>query len=341
MTILISNPTGAYRIRGRETIRTQAVVVVPLIDGWTGSSPAGLIARSRTPMVTAHVTGGHLVLTGRPERALPDLATHAYAVAVRLVRPGRTVEDVIIDIPALTPLPFTAPALTVASAVIAVQGRITRRAFPQLPIPGARLTFGGPATVPLVALVVPIGAAHAAGTTVRERVLTAGAATTATQTTLGGSLALPLASTAGITAGTILAIGDQYATVAALLGGGVVALRVPLAATVRAGSPVTLTTVGATASTTTLSRSAQPGDGVLLTAGALADSVVEIVDASATEYRTNALVADADGRWRLSGVRGVPELVITTAASGFLTAGPTTYRLTPTDPLVVDLTLST
>ena len=118
-------------------------------------------------------------------------------------------------------------------------------------------------------------------------------------------------------------------------------LALPLATSPTAASAVAVLSLGAIGAATTLARAGLRGDGVLLTGAALAATTVEVVDGAATEYRGVDLVTDPDGRWRLGGVRGVPELRITTAAGGFLTDGPRTHPLAPFDPYVINTALTT
>lgn len=340
MTLQVTNATGSYRVAlSQELWRTSALVVAPLLDEWTQDAPSGVTARAVTARTFAHVTGSTLVVTGLPEQALQTLATAPAEVVVELRRGGRPAQRVVVTVPMGSTLPYQAPVIAVASSTIRVAGRVTARAFPHGPISGAALSIAGVVT-PLITLSVPLAIPHRETTTVRLRSLAAGAGTTLTAPIAGGMSAIPVLSTAGIGVGTLLAIGDDI-VVAEGTSGMVVRLRTPIAASAADGAAVVIQTPGATGAAETLGRDAVAGDGLLPVSGALAGPVVEIVDGLSTEYRRTTLTTDADGRWRLSGVRGIPEIDLTTSAPGFLADGPRRVPLAPVDPFVLNTSLRT
>lgn len=328
---------GPYRLVPGDPWRTQALALLPLIDEWTLEAPSPpTTARSLTPAVGAHVTRGTLVFTGLPERACPDIALSPVTFSARLTRPGRPDESIAVTIPAGAQLPHRAPPAAVASVTIAVTGRVTAAAFPHGPVPGANLTFTGD----VIALSVPLSAHHPAAAAVRGRTLVAGAGTTLASAATGGTSTLEPVSTAGVAPGDVLltASGEFVVVDGA---SAVLTLRAPLHASVPAGSGLTRMTPTGIGATTTLARAAIPGDGLLPTTGPLTSPVVEIVDGARTEYRATGLIADPDGRWRLSGVRGAPDLRITTSAAGFITDGPRTHPLAPIEPYFITTALGT
>jgi len=345
MSVLVVTSQGAYRVRGWETWRTSALVIARLVDEWTQAPPPVVSVRSLTPRAAAHVTEGYLVVTGLPEVAFPQLAASAQTVSVRVQRPGGPAETLDITVPAGTALPYRAPDQPVSSTTIALAGRVTDAVHPHAPIAGATLVFEGSAAA-LAALTTPLAGGHDAGTAVQVRSLTADASTTLAAPAKAGNLALALGSTSGIASGRVLrlrapGLGDDYVVVDTVLPGKLVTLTLPLRTTPDPTASVTRMNLGAAGASTTLRRSARPGDGVLLTQATLTDAVLEVVDGTATEYRATGLTADADGRWRLSGVRGVSDIVLTVAAAGYQTSGPTAYPLAPVDPTVVNTALST
>jgi hypothetical protein len=337
--VTVINVGGAYTVHPGETWGTLALVLVPLKDEWTASPPSGVTARALSPNTHAHVTGGHLVITGLPGRALPGLASGPVELTVELRRPGRPPQRVAITVPQASTLPYRAPALAVASTPISLVGRVSAAAFPHAAVVGASVAISGGAT-PLLALPAPLALGHPAGTTVRERALSSGPGTTLLVPVRGGDGVLSVASVAGLTAGSLLAIGPELVVVDAVEGQFVM-LRTPASRSAPAGAPVTALTAGVTGASTTLSRDALPGDGVLPVGGNIGGPAVEILDGAATEYRRTALTTGADGRWRLSGVRGIPEITLTTSAAGFLTDGPRLYPLAPLDPYVLSIALRT
>lgn len=340
MTVPVVNTTGSYRlVVPGEPWRTGALVLVPLVDEWTQSPPADVTARSLTPHTAAHVTAGTLVLTGLPERAFPTLATAPAQVVAELRRDGRVPQVVTVTVPTGTVTPWTAPPVAVTARTVRLSGRVTAAAFPHGPVAGAQVTFAGAAAA-LVTVPVPLALDHAAGTTIRARTLTPAAATSLDAPSRAGQRVLTVASTAGIAAGTVLAVGEDL-VVADGTNGPLVLLRTPVAASAAASSPVTPHTLGAAGAAAQLSRAALAGDGLLPASGTLAAAVVEVVDGAATEYRRTALATDADGRWALPGVRGIPEVDLTVTAAGFLTEGPRRYPLAPLDPFVLNTSLRT
>ena len=335
----VSTASGVFRVAPGEAWRTSALVLVPLADEWTTASPAGVTARSLSPNTHAHVAGGHLVITGLPGRALPDLATGPAELFAELRRPGRPPQRLSIVVPQASTLPYRAPAVAVDSTSITLTGRVTAAGFPYAPVAGASVAIAG-GVAPLLALPVPVALGHPAGSTVRGRGLSSGPATTLAAPVRGGDGVLQVASGAGIGPGTVLAIEGDLVVVDAVAG-PVVVLRTPASVSAPVGAVVTSFTAGVAGAATTLTRDARPGDGVLLLAGAVGAPEVEIVDGARTEFRRTDLATDADGRWRVPGVRGVPEIMLTTSAAGFLSDGPHRYPLAPLDPYVITIALRT
>lgn len=337
MTVI--NVDGTYTVHPGETWRTLALVLVPLRDEWTASLPSGITARALSPNTHAHVTGGHLVITGLPGRALPDLASGPAVLAAELRRPGRPPQRVAITVPQASTLPYRAPAVSVASTSITLVGRVSAAGFPYAPVVGASVAIAG-GVAPLLAIPVPLALGHPAGITVRERALSSGPGTTLLAAVRGGDGVLQVASVAGLAAGSVLAVGPDLVVVDAVAGQFVM-LRTPASLSAPAGAAVTAFTAGVTGASTTLTRDALPGDGVLPVGATLGGPAVEILDGAATEYRRTAVTTGADGRWRVPGVRGIPDIALTTSAPGFITDGPRLYPLAPLDPYVLSIALRT
>lgn len=339
MTQTVVTTAGTFRVVPAGVWRTDALAVVPLLDEWTQAAPTVVLARSLTAQVFAHVTAGTLVLAGRPERALPHLATADAFVAVALTRPGYPEQRATVRIPLGSTLPYTAPPLPVASRTIALVGRVSAADFPHGPLIGAAVRFDGTPARPLAATTVPVALRHDEGVTVQLRTVTNGATTTLAAPATAGDATLALASTSAMPTGRVLLLATGEHVVVAATTGNLALLRAPLKTSPATGTPVTRLTLAAAGPTSTLAREALPGDGVLPLAATLPTGVLEIVDGPATEYRATGHVTDADGRWRLSGVRGITEIAITTAAAGFVTDGPTTVPLAPIDPFVINTAL--
>jgi hypothetical protein len=340
-----------YDVVDGGVLRASALVIAPIEDAAvaTGFGDRVMRARALDPFVSGHVTGPWLVLTGRPELALPNLATADAFLHARLSAADLAPQDSEIRIPMGSPLPYTAPPIMLASPATAMAGRVTAAAFPHAPVAGATLTVGG--AVPsgrLIGLRCPLALAHDAGIVVRNRALAAQATTALTLPAAVGDQHVTVASTASATAGRVLAIGtdprgEHAVVVSSDAVTGRIFLGAPLQRSARSGAVVTVNSRGATSGPTTLARAVDAADGVLVTAADLTGPVVEISDSvpARAEFRLTGLLTDADGYWRLDGVRGVPSLELTTAAAGFTTDGPTSHPLEPRrDPNVINVELT-
>ena len=343
VTETVVTPTGVYLTVEGDRLRTQALVVLPLVDEWTGAAPEQVRATSRAPWVDAHVTDGFLVLTGVPDRAMPHLATAAQTLVVRIERPGRGRYDVELVVPLGSALPWRGPDLALDSTRVAVAGRVREEDFPHPAVPNATLDVQGVGSQRLVALRTPLAFAHDPGITVRRRNLTQTGTATAAAATAGG-MRVVVTPTTGIGSGTVLAIGlperEEHVAATGLEPGNVVVLKVPLVRTVVDGAPVRRFTAGGVSGATTLTRAARPGDGVVVTAAASTADVLEVNDGARTELRSTGLRSDAAGGWRLDGVRGISRISLTVSAAGLTTVGPVVHPLSGTsDPNVLDIDL--
>lgn len=332
----VVNATGGYRVTRVDTVRTSALALVPLVDPWTGAAPAAVRVESLTPQVRAHVTAGHVVLTGLSERCWPHLDTTAQQARLRLTVPGLSAEEVVLSVPAASALPWMAPPLPVPASLIALTGTVSQRDFPNDPIVGATVEVSGNQ----VAVHPPLSAEHPVGASVRPRPLGAPAvSTTVSADAEVGEHVIEVAATAGFAAGRVVDVGGQLVgTVESLLGGALLRLTAPLPVAVRAGDPVSPRAPGAPSAGSVLARQARAGDGLLSTLAALAAAFVE-VGGPVPEIRATTLVTDARGQWRLAGVRGVPTITLTTSRSGYAADGPTTHPVQPTDPFVINTAL--
>ncbi|QQZ18457.1 hypothetical protein GO592_40480 (plasmid) [Rhodococcus sp. 21391] len=327
-----------------DRLTTQALVVVPIVDEWTGSAPESVRARSLSPGAFAHVADGQLVVTGRPARALPSLDTTARTLEVVLDRPGRAPQRVELVVPAGSALPWRGPAVPLAATAVAVAGRVREKDHPHSPVADATVEVRGVAPRRLVALRAPLALAHDAGVTVGGRALTETGTTTASATPAGSDRVV-VASPTGIGGGTVLAFGErrreEHVTVQGLEPGNVVVLRLPLVRSVPDGAPVRRHTTGALTGATSLVRAALPGDGLLVTVANSNAPVVEVSDGGRTELRSTNLRTDGDGGWRLDGARGISRIELTVNATGLATYGPVNHPLLGTsDPNVLDVEMS-
>jgi len=215
---------------------------------------------------------------------------------------------------------------------------VTDAAFPHNPLADATITIGA-AAGGLVPVQPPLAAAHVAGAVVTARGFAPGSVLNLLVVAARGDHAIRVSSTAGVAVGSVLAlVTGELVEVGSVLSGGVLQLSVPLVRTAPGGSAVAICTPGAAGATSTLARDAQAGDGVLVTASPLSPASVEVAGA-VTERRLTTITTDADGAWRLSGVRAFPSLQISASKTGYLTAGPSVHSLSGSDPTVIDVAL--
>jgi hypothetical protein len=343
--------TGQYDVVDGDRLRIQALVLMPVFDP---TLPAGLgnrlvVAQPNDPHVGAHITDGIVVLTGRPELALPHLTTADELLHITLRTAGLPAQDVQVTVPMGSVLPYNAPAVALAVPPVAVSGRVSQAVFPHAGIADAMVTVSGAAPAgQLLALRCPLGLAHAAGTVVRVNTLATMASTTLVEPVAVGDQSVTVASTASITAGTVLGLGPVGTCEHIVVGSvdtvsRIVFLRAPVVRSRPPGAAVSVSSAGAPSSPTTLGAASLARDGVIVTAAAVSAQVVEVADAipEHTEYRLVGVPADTDGYWRADGVRAIAALQLTVVAAGFTTSGPTTYPLDyGRDPNVIDVELT-
>jgi hypothetical protein len=327
-----------------DRVATDALVVARVLDAASGLPRSVRSASTAVPHAFAHVaTGGRLVLSGRVDLVLPDLAVSSTQLESHLEFDDRSPLDLQFTVPAGSALPYRPPDVEVELPPVSLSGTIQTAAFPITPIGGAAIGISGPPG--LVGLRTPLAAAHPAGTAVQARTLAAAApATSLAEPADQNADAVVLASVAGCVAGAVLVLGDEptleHSTIAAVDAGlKRVSLVVPLRRSRPAGAPARAYALTGAGASSTLSRTAEAGDGVVELAAAVANAVVEI-DGAAPELRAVGAITDTGGRWRLDGVRAVGRLDITVTAAGFQTAGPLAYDVDYRRPNVIDLSLT-
>jgi hypothetical protein len=311
-----------------------------------GAAAAVTDVRAVTPRTSAHIaSGGWIVIFGDPDIACPELATTPATFDVELVTRGALV-PLSVTVPAGSSLPFSASDVEVPRPTIAVAGTVLRRAFPRTAIGGATVTLSGahPAGS-ILGLQTVLSAAHAVASVVEVRAVTMGAAFTVTRVASGGADELALNSVTGLVAGSLLALPQgEFAIVDAVDSvATTVTLRLPLCRTLQAATVVHSAALGGPLGSSSLTRSALGGDGLVVTASALTGATARVVDGdpNRTEVRGIGTVTDGDGRYRIAGIRGVDAISMTFAATGFVTLGPDSHPIDPSvDPTVVDAALA-
>jgi hypothetical protein len=329
-------------------LEADALVVTQVLDAASRKPRAVRSASTDSPHAFAHIaTGSYLVLSGRPELAVPDLATTSCRLDSHLEFEDRAPLDIAFTLPASTTLPFRPAAVTVELPPATLSGTITAAAYPYPGIQDAEITLHASAGSPgdLIGLRVPVALPHPPGAAVRTCTLGAGgAATTLTNPVDQGADVVVLQSTAGCVAGGVLVIGDapsaEHARISAVNGGlNRVSLEAPLRSSRRIGDPARSYTITGTGPPVNLARAAEPGDGVLEISAAVPGPVIEI-GGPVPEFRSAGAISAANGRWRLAGVRAIGRLTLTVAAAGYVTAGPLIHDVDYRHSNPIDLRLT-
>lgn len=348
----VSTADATYTVVDAERVVTGALVIVRLLDAGSGTPLA--TARVHTDRQFAHVhvsSSGHLAVIGRADLVLPHLATVDETVVVELERTGRRPQQLSLLVPMGSALPLELADLLVEAAPIGIAGTVTTAAHPYTPVADAVvraiLPAGGPPFA--LALRTPLARDHPATTTIRSRVLNPVTATSLAQPVTAGPTAVTvaLASVAGCAPDRVLAVGPpsdiEHVVIHAVdAATSTVTLRSPLRRS-RSTATVEVLALGASGANVNLDRPPLAADGLVLTATDLTNSdLVEVVDPDPLriELRTTNAWTDGDGRFRLSGIRGLERLSLVPELSPQPPGPIVTVLLDSTfDPVRADLTL--
>ncbi len=324
---------------------TEALVVAQVIDAASGLPRVVSAAVTATPHAFARIaTGSYLVVGGRPELVLPQLASTSYTLTVTLSFPDTGADTVVLTIPAGSVLPYRPADIAVEMPPVSLQGTVFQAAFPHAGIAGAQVVIAAAAPPALLALRTPLSLDHPAGATLSTAIVTTAApATTLAQAADQAATTVALVSVGGCASGGVLVLGDPPNLEHALIGGvdtaaQTVTVTAPLRRSRALGAQAQAATVAAGGPSTTLARAATAGDGILECTAALAAGTVQ-VGGPVVELRAAGLVCDADGRWQLDGVRAIGSLTVAAAATGYTASAPLTYDVDYRRPNVIDLSL--
>jgi hypothetical protein len=323
-----------------------ALVVARVVDAGSGLPRPVARVSSPSPHTRAHVAaGGFLVLSGRPELAVPGLATTARELTALVEFDDAPPLELTFALAAGTGLPLRAGDVEVELPPATLQGTVAEAQHPYAPIPGAAIavTDATPGRAWL-GLRTPLQADHPAGAPVQGRTLTtAGPAAHVDGGVRAGARAVVLDDVTGCaTAGALLALGDattlEHVAVSAVdAPARRVTLALPLRRTREHGSPARAVTASPSGSATTLARPARAGDGAVALAGLSVPAAV--ADGGPDpELRVTGALTDGAGRWRLDGLRAVGRVTVAASASGFVTSS-VVWEVDHRQPNVIDLDL--
>ncbi len=313
-----------YTVVDDLTVSYQAVFLLPLVDEVTGAPLNGVAAVSADVAgVAVQVTSGSLVSgAAYVDRVFPELATKAYTVQLQIHAAGYQSVQFVVNIPIAANLPLMLPVLPLRRDPVRLQGRVVKAAD-RTPVANGLVSSKENKKLLLrTAALFP----HAAGVTVNSLSFTsAGPARKLAADVGAGNDRVVLDNNGGLGAGNHLQFGSDvvgavYEVVSTGPDPGVVVLKQKLVFGFAANTPVQGLAPSAASGTTTLARSVDAGDGVLVLDTGLADKAVEISDGASTEFHWLNALSDAAGYYRVNGIVGVKAFELLCSATGFSTA---------------------
>ncbi|OLB36151.1 MAG: hypothetical protein AUH11_12010 [Acidobacteria bacterium 13_2_20CM_57_17] len=312
-----------YTVVDDLTSSYKAIFTSALVDETTGAAIQTVpVLTADLPGISTRLAEGALIAGATyVERVFPDLATKAYTIHVAIVAPGYQDAILTVNIPIAATFPVLVPALVMRRMPIRLQGRVVK-ASDRTPIAQAAVAAKNNKTLFLRA---PVRFAHLSGITINSLNFTpTGPLRKVAADVRPGASRVVLDNNGGLAFGDHLQLGDDpaaeiYEVTSVGPDPGLVVLQSPLAASFAMNAPARKVTVSGASGTTTLNRSADAGDGVLVVNTALTDKGIEIVDGALTEYHWLNAISDAAGYYHARGVAGVKSLELLCNATGFST----------------------
>jgi hypothetical protein len=301
-----------------------AIFTSALVDETTGAPITSVpLLTADLPGVTTRLADGALVTgAAQVERVFPDLATKAYTIDVAILTPGYRDASLKVNVPIAATFPVAVAPLVMRRTPTRLQGRVVK-ASDRSPVAAATVAAKNNKTL---LLRTPVRSAHGSGVTVNSLSFTnAGPGRKLTTDVRPGGDRITLDNNGGLGPGDHLQIGsvpgaEIYEINSVGPDPGLVVLKSKLAASFAATTAARKVTASAASGTTTLARSSDAGNGVLVVNAGLNDKAVEIVDGASTEYHHLNAISDAAGYYRANGVAGVRTLELLCSATGFTTA---------------------
>jgi hypothetical protein len=282
--------------------------------------------------------GALFAVTGYVELAFPQLATTGYSVKLNIVARGYRPATVTVTVPAGSSLPFVVPPIPMRHLPVRLQGRVVK-ASNRNPIAAAAVSSSD---TTVLLLRSPLYFDHLSGLNINGFTITLGAGPSLVAPIPGGSSTIFLNNNAGL-AGQTLQIGaDPLAELVTVQTIGPAPGQANLQNSVNSSfaenAPVQIATF-APAGSTTLNRSSNAGDGLLVVSPGFSAPVIQIQDGAQSEYHLLNAISDGSGYYHVNGVAGVPSLALAASGGGLPTAH-TTWFLVYNDPVnVVDFRL--
>jgi hypothetical protein len=301
-----------------------AIFTSALVDETTGNPIATVpVLTADLAGVTMRLADGALIAgAAYVERVFPDLATNAYTIHVAIIAPGYRDATLTVNVPIAATFPIVVAPLAMRRVPTRLQGRVVK-ASDRSVIAGATVVAKNNK---ILLLRTPVRSAHGTGVTVNSLAFTnSGPARKVAADVRPGGDRVILDNNGGLAANDLLQIGslpsaEIYEIKVVGPDPGLVVLTSPLAASAPLNTAAQKVTASGASGTTTLARSSDAGDGVLLINAALTDKAVQIVDGALTEYHWLNALSDASGYYRANGIGGVKTLELLCSAAGFTTA---------------------
>jgi hypothetical protein len=305
------------------TIVYQAVFTGALIDEVTNAPIVSTpVLTTDLPKLSLRTASGALIAgAAYVEQVFPKLATTAYQFHVDISAEGYRDTTLTVNVPVGSSFPVITAPVVMRRAPVRLQGRVVkdsdRSAIALTPVSCKS------GKTPILRDVVR--SPHLGGTVVQSlSFANNGPARTLTVLALSGASRVVLDNNGGLGAGNLLALGTSggqqiYRVSSVGPDPGLVVLDAPLTSTFPVGAAAQRVDASAASGNSTLARSSDPGDGVLVLMTALSDVAVEIVDGATTEYHWVNAVTDGTGYYHADGIVGVSSLELF-CQSGALTA---------------------
>lgn len=310
-----------YKVVDDTTDTYGAVFIGSLVDEITGG-PIVSVAELQIdlPGIALRVAeSGIIGGSAEIDQVFPKLSTTAYSFTLKIAASGYGPITLTETITAGAALPLVIAPVVMRRLPIRLQGRAVKASDRS----GVSAAVVSSKVTSVLLLRDIVRRSHPVAVTVNALTFSpAGSLRKLVVDSALGSTELILDNDSGISAGDHLLLGDDingaiYEVASFGLDTNSVILNQSTTSSYLSGTAVQPTTASAPSASTTLARSADAGDGVLILAGGLTGSAIEIADGALTEYHWVNALSDVNGYYHTNGVTGVQSLELLCTASGF------------------------
>jgi hypothetical protein len=323
--------------------RFQVIFVGNVLDEITGKglSVPFSVTVDREDLLCRTTAEGLFCIATDVDAVFPDLTIASPAIQMTVQADGYREQSQMIAFSPNPVFPVPVATLDLRRLPVRLQGRVNQEAGANPPIPDAKIMTAAPGAKTAL-LRAPVWLDHPIGSIVRARPLNAVALAPPRELAAPlsrGQPTLLINNRSGLAAGQILRIGSavlgQFAIVqsvsptpANLAVPGEITLELPPNRSFPKKTPIDVFTKGGAGAARQLTRSADPGDGVLLLDGTLSAATIEIVDPlRPSEYHALGALTDTDGYYACDGIGVVAALHLKASATGFMTPAAPVSRI--------------